>query len=137
MESIFEKIFYVSSDFGRIQEFVEFTKKVHDMAQCSEDDCDVKSFSTKLDDDIFNEELSYDCRRIKFTEVCLSSISIFNAMFQLHPKHNDNIEKIQDLVESPVSIINRQLEQSKQLTELNLEKYTIQKKIEALGESFF
>ena len=118
MESIFEKIFYVSSDFGRIQEFFEFTKKVHDMAQCSEDDCDVKSFLTKLNDDIFNEELSYDCRRIKFTEVCLSSISIFNAMFQLHHKHNDNIEKIQDLVESPVSIINRQLEQSKQLTEL-------------------
>ena len=128
MKVIFEKIFYVSAELGRLQDVLKFTNKVHNMDTCDEKECDIKSLLTKLEDDIFNEELSYDSRRIKFTELCLSNISIFNAMFQLHHKYKKHIERIENLIENPLSIMNRQMERSEQLTKLILEKYVIQKK---------
>ena len=123
-----KKIFYLSAELGRLQDFFKFTKKVHNMAMCNNEDCDVKSFLLKLESDIFNENLSYDFWRIKFAEICLTNISVFNAIFQLHHKNKEHIAKIQDLTESPESIMKRQREHNEQLAKLILEKYVIQKK---------
>ena len=88
MERVFEKICYVSEELDRMQNFLNFVKKVHEKADCKTVGCDVKSFLEQMED-IFNEELSYDARRIEFTEVCIANISVFSAMFQIHHKHQD------------------------------------------------
>ena len=119
-----------------MQNFLNFVKKVHEKADCKIDSCDVKFFLEQMED-IFNEELSYDAWPIKFTEVCLANISVFSAMFQIHDKHKDCLDNIFDEIEDPLTIVNRQLERNEQLTKLILEKYTIQKKIDALVENVF
>ena len=81
MECIFEKIFYISSELLKMQEFCTFTEKVQELAKCKHEDCEVHIFLTKIKELIFNEELSYGKRRIFFTETCLSQMSVFNAMF--------------------------------------------------------
>lgn len=98
MECIFEKIFYISSEPLRMQEFWAFMSKVHELANCKDTDCDINTFFIKIKDVLFNEELSYDKRRIHFTEFCLNQLSVFNAMFQLHHKGKENVKRIEDLI---------------------------------------
>ena len=81
MECTFEKIFNISSELLRMQEFWTFTNRFHELANCKKNDCDIDRFFKKLKDVLFNEELSYDKRRIHFIESCLAQISVFNAMF--------------------------------------------------------
>ena len=119
-----------------MQNFLNFVKKVHEKTDCKTDSCDVKFFLEQMED-IFNEELSYDAWPIKFTEVCLANISVFSAMFQIHDKHEVCLDNIFDEIEDPLTIVNHQLERNEQLTKLILEKYTIQKKIDALVENVF
>ena len=69
--------------------------------------------------------------------MCLANNSVFNAMFQSRHKHKDDAEKFSDIVENPSSILNRQLKRNEKLTKLILEKYVIQKKIDALLEDLF
>ena len=102
----------------------------------------MKSFLVALKDDIFNQELSYDSRRIKFTEVCLANISVFNAMFQLHHKHKDDVEKFFDIVENPSSILNRHLKRNEKLSKFNFRNSNFRKicyseKIDALVQDLF
>ena len=130
MESIIEKIFYISAEPDRMQKFIEFIKKVHDKSRCGETKCDVNYYLKEAYDRLFNEKLSYDSCKIKFTDICLSYPFAFCAMFQLHCKQKDNIET------SP-SITNKQIECNNQLIELIQQKYVIQKKIDALVESLF
>ena len=60
VECIFEKIFYISSELTRMQEFGTFPNKVHELANCKENDCEIDVFPNKIKDVLFNEELSYD-----------------------------------------------------------------------------
>ena len=76
-----ECIFNVSSELLRMQEFCTFANRVHELANCEKNYCDIDRFLKKLKDVFFNEELSYDKRRIHFIESCLAQISVFNAMF--------------------------------------------------------
>ena len=128
MECTFEKIFYNSSELTKMQEFWTFTNKVHELANCKENDCEIGVFLDKIKDVLFNEELSYDKRRIHFTESCLTQLSVFNAMFQLHHKGKENVRRIDQLAENPSDILKRQVDRNKELTKLILKKYVIQKK---------
>ena len=56
MECIFEKIFYISSELLKMQEFCTFTEKVHELAKCKHEDCEVRIFKKKIKELIFNEE---------------------------------------------------------------------------------
>ena len=100
-----EKIFYISSELLRMQEFQTFTNKVHELANCKENDCDIGNFFKKIKDVLFDEELSYDKRRIHFTESYLTQLSVFNVMFQLHHKGKENIKRIDLIVENPSDIL--------------------------------
>lgn len=76
---------------------MNFVKKIHEKASCESANCDVKSFLDQSEE-IFNEELSYDVRRIKFTKACQANISVFNAMFQIHHKYKDHLDNFDDIV---------------------------------------
>ena len=134
MECVFEKKFFISSALLRMQEFWTFTNKVHEMTKCKEADYDIDKFLKKTKDVLFNEELSYNKRRIYFTESCLAQLPVFNAMFQLHHKGKENLKRIEDLVENPSDILKRQVSRNEELTKLILEKYLIQKEIDSLVE---
>ena len=128
MECVFEKKIFTSSELLRMQEFWTFTNKIHEMAKCKEADCDFDKFLKKTKDVLFNEELSYDKRRIYFTESCLAQLSVFNAMFQLHHKGKENLKRIEGLVENSFDFVKRQVSRNEELTKLILEKYLIKKK---------
>ena len=66
MEAAFEKIFYILSELLRMQEFWEFTNKVHTLAKCTEKNCSIEGFFKKIKEVIFDEEFSYDKRRLFF-----------------------------------------------------------------------
>ena len=100
MECTFEKIFNISSELLRMQKFWTFTNRVHELANCEKNDCDIDRFLKKLKDVLFNEELSYDKRRIHFIESCLAQISVFNAMIQLYHKGKETIERIDQIIEN-------------------------------------
>ena len=125
MESIIEKIYYISAEPDRMQKFIEFIKKVHNKSRCGE-----------TYDRLFNEKLSYDSCKIKFTDICLSYPFAFCAMFQLHCKQKDNIENSPSITNKKI-VTNKQIERNNQLIELIQQKYVIQKKIDALVESLF
>ena len=74
MEAVFEKIFFLSSELGRMQEFLKFTKNVHKITNYKQADCETENFIKKLDVKIANEELSYNERRMFFTEKRFSCI---------------------------------------------------------------
>ena len=67
MECVFEKAFCISSELLRMQEFWTFTNKVHELANCKDSDCSIDNFFKKTKDVLFNEELSYNKRRIFFS----------------------------------------------------------------------
>ena len=58
MEAVFGKIFFLSSELGRMREFLKFTKNVHKITNCKQADCEIENFIKKLDVKISNEELS-------------------------------------------------------------------------------
>ena len=47
MEAAFEKIFYISSELLRMQEFWGFTNYVHQLAKCTDKDCAIDGFLKK------------------------------------------------------------------------------------------
>ena len=127
-EAVFEKKFYISSELLMMQEFWTFTKKVHELATCKDEECAIDNFLTKIKDILFNEELSYDKRKIFFTQACLNHLSVFDAMFQLYRKRKKNMNRIEGLIENPSEILQRQVGRNEELTKLILEKYVSQKK---------
>ena len=58
MECVFEKVFYISSELLRMQEFWTFTNKVHELANCKDSDYSIDNCLKKTKDVLFNEELS-------------------------------------------------------------------------------
>ena len=137
MEAAFEKIFYISSELLRMQEFWEVTNKVHILAKFTEKNCSIQDFFSKIKEVIFDKELSYDKRRLFFIDVCSSNMSVFNAMFQLHHKGKENLNKIKLICEDPTSILQRQLSRNEELKRLITEKYRIQKRILSDVEDLF
>ena len=97
----------------------------------------IVSLKKTTKDVLFNEELSYYKQRIYFRETCLAHLSVFNAMFQLHHKGKQNMNRIKDLLENPSYILQQQVGRNEELTKLILEKYVIQKKIDSLVEDLF
>ena len=98
MEVVFEKIFFLSSELGTMQEFLKFTKNAHKITNCKQADCEIENFIKKLDVKISNEQLSYDEQRMFFTETCINNFPVFNAMFNLHAKGKENVQKMEDLI---------------------------------------
>ena len=62
---------------------------------------------------------------------------VFNAMFNLQLKGNENIEKIEHLIESSKETLEKQKEDSTELRRLLSEKYQIQKKIDILLQKIY
>ena len=137
MGAAFEKIFYISSELLRMQEFWGFTNYVHQLATCTDKDCVIDGFLKKIREVIFNEELSFDQRRFFFRDICYSNLSVFNAMFQLHHRGKKNINRIEFLCENPADILQRQLARNEKLKKRIAEKYKIQKKIDSIVEDLF
>ena len=115
MEAAFEKIFYISSELLRMQEFWEFTNKVHILAKFTEKNCSIQNFFSKIKEVIFDKELSYDKRRLFFIDVCSSNMSVFNAMFQLHHKGKENLNKIEFISEDRTSILQQKLSRNEEV----------------------
>ena len=118
MEAIFEKIFFLSSELGRMQEFLKFTKNVHKITNCEQADSEIENFTKKLDVKISNEELSYDARRMFFTETCMNAFPVFNAMFNLHAKGKENVHKMKDLIRDSPGFLKKQKERYDELSKL-------------------
>ena len=69
MEAVFKKIFFMSTESSKMLEFLLFTQNVHKLSKCTADDCEIKKFLDSMNEVIFNEELSFDERRIFFSNV--------------------------------------------------------------------
>ena len=136
MEAVFEKKI-VSSELSRMQEFVSFTKNVHKVAECKDDNCEIEKFINMIERKIFDEELSFDKRRLFFTNVALQQGSVFNAMFNLHWKGKENIDKIDGLVTRSRRTLEEQTTHYETFRKLTSEKYLIQKKIDAIIEKMY
>ena len=118
MEAVFEKIFFLSSELGRMQEFLKFTKNVHKITNYKQADCETENFITKLDVKIANEELSYNERRMFFTETCMNDFPVFNAIFNLHAKGKKNVQKMEDLIRDSPDFLKKQKERYDELSKL-------------------
>ena len=137
MVTVFEKIFFASAELGRMQEFLEFTKNVHKISNCKQADCEIEKFMNELDVKISNEELSYDERRMFFTETCMNQVPAFNVMFNLHAKGKENVQKMEDLIKDAPDFLKNQRERPNELSKLTREKYLIQRKMDAIIENLF
>lgn len=77
MEDIFEKIFFLSTELSKMQEFCLFVKNVQNIAKCKEEKCYIEEFLKVLLGNLFNEDLSYDKRRKYFAEHSLKNTKVF------------------------------------------------------------
>lgn len=84
-----------------MQDFINFNKNVHKLSKCNHNDCEVEHFLEQIGEKIFDEELSYEQRRVFFTEASINNVPVFNTMFNLHHKGKENVNKIEDLIEDP------------------------------------
>lgn len=66
MEAVFEKIYCVCAELGKMQEFCLFTENVDKIANCTDNNCEIEKFIKELSKNVFNDELSYDERRKVF-----------------------------------------------------------------------
>ena len=57
MGVVFEKIFFISTEFSKMQEFLTFTQNVHNLTKCETEDCEIDNFLKVMNEKIFNEEL--------------------------------------------------------------------------------
>lgn len=126
MESIFEKVFYILTELGMMQDFINFTKNVHKLSRCDHNDCEVEHVGIIL-----------RAKKSFFTEACINNVSVFNAMFNLHHKGKENVNKIKDLIEDPSAVLERQIKRHEELMKFIREKHLIKKKIGAIVEYLF
>ena len=123
MEAVFDRMFSVCTEVGKIQEFCLFTENIHKIAKCTDENCEVDKFMKELHKNVFNEELSYDERRKFFVQHSMENVMAFNAMFNLQLKGKENIEKIEHLIESSKETLEKQKKDSTELRRLLSEKY--------------
>ena len=137
METVLKKIFFMSTELSKMQEFLLFTQNVHKLSKCTENDCEIEKLLDSINERIFNEELSFDERRIFFTDNSLKQVNVFSAMFNLHAKGKENVEKIEDLITHSASVIEEQKKHYAELRKLTSEKYLIQRKIDSIIEKLY
>lgn len=53
MYAIFQKIFEISAELGKMQEFCLFTESVHAIAKCTKEECEIKTFLNGLKKKMF------------------------------------------------------------------------------------
>lgn len=70
-------------------------------------------------------------------EEFFSLIILFSAMFNLHMKGKENVEKIEDLITHSASVIEEQKKHYAELRKLTSEKYLIQRKIDSIIEKLY
>ena len=107
-------------------------KNLRNIAKCTEEKCDAEEFLKVLLENLFNEELTYDKGRQFFIEHSLKNSKVFNAMFMLHFKGKENIEKIEDLISVSNELLAKHEKESAEVRRLTSEKYLIQRKIDDL-----
>ena len=61
-----QHVIEIASQLGSIQEFCEFVDTIHTVAKCTDSQCPVEIFNRKLKKTVFDENVSYDDRRIFF-----------------------------------------------------------------------
>ena len=137
METVLKKIFFMSTELSKMQEFLLFTQNIHKLSKCTENDCEIEKLLDSINERIFNEELSFDERRIFFTDNSLKQVNVFSAMFNLHAKGKENVEKIEDLITHSASVIEEQKKHYAELRKLTSEKYLIQRKIDSIIEKLY
>ena len=120
METVLKKIFFMSTELSKMQEFLLFTQNVHKLSKCTENDCEIEKLLDSINERIFNEELSFDERRIFFTDNSLKQVNVFSAMFNLHAKGKENVEKIEDLITHSASVIEEQKKTLCRVEEINI-----------------
>ena len=120
METVLKKIFFMSTELSKMQEFLLFTQNVHKLSKCTENDCEIEKLLDSINEWIFNEELSFDERRIFFTDNSLKQVNVFSAMFNLHAKGKENVEKIEDLITHSASVIEEQKKTLCRVEEINI-----------------
>ena len=120
-----------------MQEFLLFTQNVHKLSKCTANDCEIEKLLDSINERIFNEELSFDERRIFFTDNSLKQVNVFSAMFNLHAKGKENVETIEDLITHSASVIEEQKKHYAELRKLTSEKYLIQRKIDSIIEKLY
>ena len=100
MEKV-QKVIDIASQLGLMQEFCESVDTVNAAAKCSESNCEINIFNSKLKKEIFNENLSYnDCRNF-FLRHCVKNLNIFcTYMYKLQQKGKENLERINQLIKS-------------------------------------
>ena len=63
MEVVFKKIFFVSTELSKMEDFCMFAQNVHKMTKCTDtENCEIDKFLKDVTVNVFNEELSYDAR---------------------------------------------------------------------------
>lgn len=130
MYAIFQKIFEISAELGKMQEFCLFTESVHAIAKCTKEECEIKTFLNGLKKkNVFNEKLLYEERRKFFIQHSLENITVFNTMFNMQLKGKKNVERIDDLIENTEEIVKKTKNREERLNELLAEKQEIQKRI--------
>lgn len=138
MEVIFKKKFCVSTEQSKMEDFCMFAQNVHKMAKCTDsENCEIDKFLKDVMVNVFNEEFSYDARQKFFVEHSLKNHTDFNAIFNLHAKGKENVERIEDLISRSMIDLERLKENFTELTRLITEWNLIQRKINVLLKDYF
>ena len=93
----------IASQLDSMQEFCEFVDTVHMITKCTDPNCLIKIFNSKLKKEMFDENLSYDDRRNFFLKHCVQNLTVFWAMYKLQQKAKENLERINRLINSQES----------------------------------
>ena len=93
MDLAIVKILCVSEEFSRMQEFVDFVRKLYmnGMSFGNQHPC-LRSFFTEVYEYVFNEESSSENRRSKFLVTSLIKISVFWDMFRLWCQYKEMLD---------------------------------------------
>lgn len=107
MEAVFDKIFDICSEHGKMQEFCLFTDNIHKIARCEDENCDIEKFLKFLTKNVFNEDMSYDERRKFFIQHCMENVLVFNAVYKLQLKEKENVGKIEALIATSENMLHK------------------------------
>ena len=98
MEAVFDKIFDICSELGKMQEFCLFTYNIHKIAKCEDGNCDIEKFLKFMTKNVVNEDLSYDERTKLVIQHCMENVLVFHAVYKLQLKGKENVGKIEALI---------------------------------------
>ena len=131
-----QKVIEISSQLGSIQEFCKFVDSFHSITKCTEPNCPVGNLGSKLKKEMFDENLSYDHRRNFFVKFCVENLSVFWSMYKLQRKEKENLQRIQQLINSQ-EITNKKQRDKALLGKLVAERQEIQNQIDQLLDKIY